>query len=658
MSAENPQHEFVFIQGIPVLPGGKPGLRKEFTKWATEKPEENIQVSLFIRALQLFYNEDYTKTLSYFQIAGIHGYPGTVAWDHSAEPTHKSRDEKQHFIYCTHNSLTFPTWHRPYMALFEQTIYQFMGKVIEQLHFSSEAEKNVWIKESTQWRLPYWDWALNTEVPDLFRPTTVKIRAPFGADGIQPEPEIVSNPLYRYELRVNGQVTKMGALPAPFTVDDVVFDGQRFPWSRCSGTSRWAIKSSEPDESQSLGINNYENIGIAIREHGYYDPFLKLKDPKNIKDLEHLDGPVGELRKHPVSDLVYRLLSNVKDWASFSSTITAQKEKPKDWEQWISLEYIHNNLHGFIGGFGGFNEGIGHMMNVPAAAFDPIFYMHHCNIDRLFAIWQVLHENSWFKDIRGPPATDSLTPFHHTQADYFDSNRARTWLNLGYQYDVLQRDDHETDDKYLERINAYVDKTYRSTGSVLLEDKGDLFQKNQDLASDEMYDDYMINVSYDRYGYKNGAPYTIHFLLEELSTHDTTTASDRSSPRPHRHVGSIFTFSSPVTSGEVHTAGHPRCGNCAQQLEEGVLSRASIPLTISLYKDATNQKIDGIRDLGPDNVEPYLCDRLTWVAKSVYVFKGKAKHYPKMGRLSVYQDYEPLPRVTHGKDAGASHEEY
>ncbi|GJD05140.1 tyrosinase [Colletotrichum higginsianum] len=288
MSAENPQHEFVVIQGIPVPPGGKPGLRKEFTKWATEKPEENIQVSLFIRALQLFYNEDYTKTLSYFQIAGIHGYPGTVAWDNSAEPTHKSRDDKQHFIYCTHNSLTFPTWHRPYMALFEQTIYQFMGKVIEQLHFSSEAEKNVWIEESTQWRLPYWDWALNTEVPDLFRPTI---------------------------------------------------------WSRCSGTSRWAIKSSGPDESQSLGINNYENIGIAIREHGYYDPFLKLKDPRNIKDLENLDDPVGELRKHPVSDLVYRLLSNVKDWASFSSTITAQKEKPKDWEQWISFEYIHNNLH-------------------------------------------------------------------------------------------------------------------------------------------------------------------------------------------------------------------------------------------------------------------------------------------------------------------------
>ncbi|KAK1565881.1 uncharacterized protein LY79DRAFT_573199 [Colletotrichum navitas] len=84
-----------------------------------EKPEENIQVSLFIRALQLLYNEDYTKTLSYFQIAGIHGYPGSVRWDNSAGPTHLSKDNKEHFIYCTHNLLTFPTWHRPYMALFE-----------------------------------------------------------------------------------------------------------------------------------------------------------------------------------------------------------------------------------------------------------------------------------------------------------------------------------------------------------------------------------------------------------------------------------------------------------------------------------------------------------------------------------------------------------
>lgn len=28
--------------------------------------------------------------------------------------------------YCNHNKTTFPTWHRPYMLLFEQRLYEIM----------------------------------------------------------------------------------------------------------------------------------------------------------------------------------------------------------------------------------------------------------------------------------------------------------------------------------------------------------------------------------------------------------------------------------------------------------------------------------------------------------------------------------------------------
>jgi tyrosinase len=41
------------------------------------------------------------------------------------------------------------------------------------------------------------------------------------------------------------------------------------------------------------------------------------------------------------------------------------------------------------------------MTHVPVAAFDPIFWVHHCNVDRLLAIWQTLFPtvfspNYWF----------------------------------------------------------------------------------------------------------------------------------------------------------------------------------------------------------------------------------------------------------------------
>jgi tyrosinase len=57
------------------------------------------------------------------------------------------------------------------------------------------------------------------------------------------------------------------------------------------------------------------------------------------------------------------------DWPSFSDR----------------LEDIHDRVHGWVGG---------DMGDVTTAAFDPIFFAHHCMIDRLWYLWQVRHGNS------------------------------------------------------------------------------------------------------------------------------------------------------------------------------------------------------------------------------------------------------------------------
>lgn len=41
---------------------------------------------------------------------------------------------------------------------------------------------------------------------------------------------------------------------------------------------------------------------------------------------------------------------------------------------------MHNGLHGWVSG---------HMGSLTGSPFDPIFYLHHCNIDRLWAMWQM-----------------------------------------------------------------------------------------------------------------------------------------------------------------------------------------------------------------------------------------------------------------------------
>ena len=63
-----------------------------------------------------------------------------------------------------------------------------------------------------------------------------------------------------------------------------------------------------------------------------------------------------------------------------SSTYSAFQSALESGNGLASGHQMHNGLHGYIGG---------HMSNPTASPFDPIFYMHHCNIDRLWAMWQM-----------------------------------------------------------------------------------------------------------------------------------------------------------------------------------------------------------------------------------------------------------------------------
>jgi len=94
-------------------------------------------------------------------------------------------------------------------------------------------------------------------------------------------------------------------------------------------------------------------------------------------------------------------LRQIDDFAQFS-------ERLRNW--W------HNYIHGYVGG---------DMSDPNLAAYDPIFFPHHSNIDRIWAIWQGDHgvENipSYMKDV-------VLRPFAMTVRQVLDIN------GLEYQY--------------------------------------------------------------------------------------------------------------------------------------------------------------------------------------------------------------------------------
>ena len=60
---------------------------------------------------------------------------------------------------------------------------------------------------------------------------------------------------------------------------------------------------------------------------------------------------------------------------------------------------VHGSVHGRVGG---------DMGSVPSAAYDPIFYLHHANVDRLWAAWQAAHPGP----LPASEATFALPPFN------------------------------------------------------------------------------------------------------------------------------------------------------------------------------------------------------------------------------------------------------
>jgi tyrosinase len=80
------------------------------------------------------------------------------------------------------------------------------------------------------------------------------------------------------------------------------------------------------------------------------------------------------------------------------------------------LESIHDGVHVWSGGT---------MAEIPYAAYDPVFFAHHCMIDRLWRLWQLQHPTA------GMPASllaEALPPFNITVAQTINVN------TLGYDY--------------------------------------------------------------------------------------------------------------------------------------------------------------------------------------------------------------------------------
>jgi len=81
-----------------------------------------------------------------------------------------------------------------------------------------------------------------------------------------------------------------------------------------------------------------------------------------------------------------------------------------------NLEDYHGNVHIWAGG---------HMTDIPYAAYDPLFWAHHCMIDRLWRMWQLDNDQV---SIPASLRNQVMEPFHLTAGQVLDPT------TLGYDY--------------------------------------------------------------------------------------------------------------------------------------------------------------------------------------------------------------------------------
>lgn len=119
-----------------------------------------------------------------------------------------------------------------------------------------------------------------------------------------------------------------------------------------------------------------------------------------------------------------------------------------------SATRMHNDMHNWVGGGG-------HMNNGTVSPFDPFFYLVHCNVDRLWAMWQMDGHATEYPNAGGNPhhhRNDLMYPWiggavgYGTNASIAGSVPMPTWViaagaqenvdtlnfrNLGYTYDTI-----------------------------------------------------------------------------------------------------------------------------------------------------------------------------------------------------------------------------
>ena len=118
------------------------------------------------------------------------------------------------------------------------------------------------------------------------------------------------------------------------------------------------------------------------------------------------------------------------------------------------------------------------MGSLSYSAFDPLFWLHHTNVDRITALYQCIHPDRWLISAPEPQGTftipqgqtidgtTELKPFtYNSRGQYYTSDSSRYPNTFGYSYSEIQ-DWNQNPTELQRACTAHVSRLYNPPPSV------------------------------------------------------------------------------------------------------------------------------------------------------------------------------------------------
>lgn len=260
-----------------------------------------------------------------------------------SDPRNWFRYAFTHQIDCPHSNWWFYPWHRGYIGHFESIIRE--------------------LTRGNDFALPYWDWTSNPVFPhSMFYGNLTPSNDAYldFIKNLDVFTDFIKDPLEDYWRKLsNAQKAQL---------DERGYHGFRDLWYDIIGYN----------EENKFGISG--NASFTDKCNSRYPSINNTELDSFTKDAVS-----KEMIKAGLSPIYFHHENII---LSFTGVKTLSHTTPPDAAKFTIIEgQPHNSIHNYVGGHGKLDPGpYGFMANF-LSPIDPVFFLHHANVDRLWEVW-------------------------------------------------------------------------------------------------------------------------------------------------------------------------------------------------------------------------------------------------------------------------------